>query len=181
DLDRAAGSGLLSDPEKAGDLHTDTSRVRDHSRMLFSTLQMLRFEAGGSTAGDARIRIRAAQTARLGDEGLALISALEAVEADIALTRDAPEEVLALARRAGELREDVRFLLRADDPDYVYFLEVRGRGVYLRASPIDVSDILREMLLDRMKTLVLTSATLTSDGSFEYVRTRLGIRDADEI
>ena len=97
------------------------------------------------------------------------------------MTKDAPEELLALARRAGELREDVRFLLRADDPDYVYFLDVRGRGVYLRASPIDVSDILREMLLDRMKTLVLTSATLTSDGSFEYLRTRLGIRDADEI
>jgi ATP-dependent DNA helicase DinG len=181
DLDRAAGSGLLSDPEKAGDLHSDTSRVRDHSRMLFSTLQMLRFEAGASAGGDARIRIGAAQTARLGDEGLALISALEAVEADIALTRDASEEMLALARRAGELREDVRFLLRADDPDYVYFLELRGRGVYLRASPIDVSDILREMLLDRMKTLVLTSATLTADGSFDYVRGRLGIRDADEI
>ena len=58
------------------------------------------------------------------------------MEADIALT-NALEELLAMARRAGELREDVRFLLRADDPDYVYFLDVRGRGVYLRASPID--------------------------------------------
>ena len=57
-----------------------------------------------------------------------------------------------MARRAGELRDDVKFLLRADDPDYVYFLEIRGRGVFLRASPIDVSDIVREMLLDRMKT-----------------------------
>ena len=46
-------------------------------------------------------------------------------------------------------------------PDYVYYLEVRGRGVFLRASPIDVSDIMREVLLDRMKTTVLTSATLT--------------------
>ena len=39
------------------------------------------------------------------------------------------EEVLALARRAAEIREDVRFLLRADDPAFVYFLEIRGRGV----------------------------------------------------
>jgi ATP-dependent DNA helicase DinG len=183
DLDRAAGSDLLSDREKAGDLQGDTARVRDHARMMFSTLQMLRFEVPGNTntGGDARVRIRPTHTARVADEGLALVAALEAAEADIALTKDAPEELLALARRAGELREDVRFLLRADDPDYVYFLDVRGRGVHLRASPIDVSDILREMLLDRMKTLILTSATLTSDGSFEYVRTRLGIRDADEI
>ena len=181
DLDRAAGSDLMSDPEKAGDLQGDTARVRDHARMMFSTLQMLRFEMGGAAGADARVRVRPVHTVRVADEGLALIAALEAVEADIALTRTAPEELLALARRAGELREDVRFLLRADDPDYVYFLDVRGRGVHLRASPIDVSDILREMLLDRMKTLVLTSATLTSDGSFEYVRTRLGIRDAEEI
>jgi ATP-dependent DNA helicase DinG len=181
DLDRAAGAELIVDRDKAGDLQSDTSRVRDHARMMFSTLQMLRFEVGANAAGDARIRIRPGHIARVADEGLALVAALEAVEADIALTKDAPEEILALARRASELREDVKFLLRADDPDYVYFLDVRGRGVYLRASPIDVSDILREVLLERMKTLVLTSATLTSDGSFDYVRSRLGIGDAEEI
>ena len=37
----------------------------------------------------------------------------------------------------------------------------RGRGVFLRASPIDVSTIVRELLLDRMNATVLTSATLT--------------------
>ena len=182
DVDRAATSGLIADRDRAGDLQTDIGRVRDHARMFFSTLQMLRFEVdGASTSGDTRIRIRPAHMARATDEGLALISALQSVEADIALSRDVSEEVLALARRAGELREDVRFLLRADDPDYVYFLEARGRGVYLRAAPIDVAEIVRDVLLDRMKTLVLTSATLTSDGSFAYLRGRLGIGDAAEI
>src|SRR5207248_1774502 len=56
-----------------------------------------------------------------------------------------------------------------------------GRGIFLRASPIDVSGIVRELLLDKMHTTVLTSATLTVDGSFEYVRARLGIGVADEI
>src|SRR4029079_9927154 len=46
----------------------------------------------------------------------------------------------------------------------------RGRGVFLRASPIDVSDVTREMLLDRMKATVLTSATLAVDGRFDYAR-----------
>ena len=149
--------------------------------MFFSALQLLRFEGGTGSSGDSRRRIRPADTAKAAEAGLALVGALDAVEADIALTRDISEEVLAMARRAGEARDDIKFLLRADDPDYVYFLETRGRGVYLRASPIDVSYIIREVLLDRMKTLVFTSATLTSDGSFEYFRSRLGVGDADEI
>ena len=94
---------------------------------------------------------------------------------------DAREDVLALARRAGELRTELRFLLRAGDDDYVYFVEFRGRGVFLRASPIDVSAIVRELLIDKMRTTILTSATLTVDGGFDYVRARLGIGSADEV
>ena len=181
DLDRAATSDLMADRDKAADLRTDVTRLRDHARMFFSALQLLRFEGGTGSSGDSRRRIHPADTARAAEAGLALVGVLDAVEADIALTKDISEEVLAMARRAGEARDDIKFLLRADDPDYVYFLETRGRGVYLRASPIDVSYIIREVLLDRMKTLVFTSATLTSDGSFEYFRSRLGVDDADEI
>ena len=181
DLDRAAASDLIADREKAADLRTDVTRVRDHARVFFSALQMLRFEGPGQPGAESRIRVRASHTVRVADEGLALIAALQAVEADIALTKDVSEEVLSLSRRAGETRDDLQFLLRADDPDYVYFLEVRGRGVSLRATPIDVSDIIREVLLDRMKAMVFTSATLTSDGSFDYFRSRVGVRRADEI
>ena len=84
-------------------------------------------------------------------------------------------------RRAGELRDEIRLLLRAGDSDYVYFVEFRGRGIFLRASPIDVSAIVRELLLDRMRTTILTSATLTVDGTFDYIRKRLGIAGADEV
>ena len=93
----------------------------------------------------------------------------------------AGDDAFALARRAGELRDEIRFLLRGDDSDYVYFIEFRGRAIFLRASPIDVSKIVRELLLDRMRTTILTSATLTVDGTFEYVRRRLGIGAAAEL
>ena len=63
----------------------------------------------------------------------------------------------------------------------MYFVESRGRGVFLRASPINVATIVRELLLDKMRTTVLTSATLTVDGTFSYIRGRLGIRSADEV
>ena len=91
------------------------------------------------------------------------------------------ETVAALVRRAGELRDELRLLLRASESEYVYFVEFRGRGIFLRAAPVDVSAIVRELLLDRMRTTVLTSATLTVDGSFEYIRQRLGVKKAEEI
>jgi ATP-dependent DNA helicase DinG len=118
---------------------------------------------------------------RVSDEGGALIAALEALEADVALSTDVPDDVRALGARAAELRNELRFLLRADDPGFVYFIETRGRTVLLRAAPIDVSSIVREVLFDRMRGTVLTSATLSVDGSFRYLKDRLGVGSAREI
>jgi len=88
------------------------------------------------------------------------------------------QDLASLARRAGEIRDDLRFVLKADDSDYVYFLETRGRGLFLRAAPIDVSAIVRDVLFDRMQATILTSATLTVEGSFDYMRSRLGLDKA---
>ncbi len=111
-----------------------------------------------------------------------LSAAFEALEADIALAKDVPEDVLALGRRAAEItrRAAVPAARRRSAPT-CYFLEIRGRGVFLRASPIDVSAIVRDLLLDRMDATVLTSATLTVDGAFDYVKGRLGVGQATEL
>jgi ATP-dependent DNA helicase DinG len=178
DVERAIGSGQIGDTDKSDALRDDADNVRTSARILFGHLQVVRFEAGAGA--ESRVRVKARLLEQAADEAAALVRALEALEATVALTKDVPEDVLALGRRAAELREDVDFLVRASDPGYVYYLEVRGRGVFLRASPIDVSDLIREMLLGRMKGTVLTSATLAVDGSFEYVRGRLGIRRAFE-
>ena len=90
-------------------------------------------------------------------------------------------DLAALGRRADEIRTQLAFLLAADDAAYVYFVERRGRGLFLRAAPIDVSSIIRELLIERMESTVLTSATLSVDDSFAYARGRLGIADAAEL
>lgn len=181
DVDRAIAAKLIEDAETADMLKDRAERVRDHARPFFSAVQMIRFDGPGVGGSETRIRIGPAQINRVADEGLALVRSLEALEAEIALARNAPPDVLALSTRAAEIRKDLDFLLRADDRGFVYYLDVRGRGVYLRASPIDVSGIVRDLLIDRMTGTVLTSATLTVDGSFEYLRGRLGIRRAHEI
>jgi ATP-dependent DNA helicase DinG len=181
DAERAIGANLVEDREREDAIAADVERLRDYSRTFFSGVQMMRFELPASSASDNRVRIGPRHMEKIGDEGLGLVAALEALEADVQLAKDVPEEVLALGRRAGELRNELRVLLRADDPAFVFYIEVRGRGVFLRASPIDVSRIVREVLFDRMQATVLTSATLTVDQSFEYVRSRLGIGRAQEL
>ncbi|HXG56752.1 MAG TPA: ATP-dependent DNA helicase [Vicinamibacterales bacterium] len=178
DVSRAISSRMIADADHADELRRDVDRVADRAREFFSALQLVPARAGG---GESRMRIRSAQLNSLADEGLGLDGALQALESDIALARDVSEDVVALGRRAAELRDNIGFLLRADDPGYVYYLEVRGRGTFLRAAPIDVSDIISELLLDRMKAIVLTSATLAVDGSFDYVKGRLGIGRAEEL
>jgi ATP-dependent DNA helicase DinG len=165
------------------------ARVSDHSRIFFSGLTMARALHSGAGPQESRTRYTAESVADHFQDGMALEGALEGFEAALALAQkpdlitspDMNEALAALQRRVGELRNDLRFLMRASDPDFVYFVETRGRGIFLRASPIDVSRIVRDILFERMRTVVLTSATLAVDGSFEYVKARLGIKQAAEV
>jgi ATP-dependent DNA helicase DinG len=57
----------------------------------------------------------------------------------------------------------------------------RQQHVFLQATPIDVSQILRQTLFEQVETAVLTSATLAVNGTFDYIRERLGIVNAREL
>jgi ATP-dependent DNA helicase DinG len=116
----------------------------------------------------------------LGDAYLSLDGALERMETTLDALRDKPPEVDNLIRRVRELRFALEFIVAGDDKRYVYWLERRGRGIFLRASPIDVSALLQDKLFDRVETVVLTSATLASAGRFDFIRRRLGLADTDE-
>jgi ATP-dependent DNA helicase DinG len=50
----------------------------------------------------------------------------------------------------------------------------------LHASPVDISEIIRERVVGAVETAVFTSATLTAAGSFDFVRARLGLESAME-
>ena len=158
------------------ELRDGIERVRGHASAFFDWVDGAR-RAGGS-GGEERTRFTRRMAEQVWEPGLRLNGALESLEATIALTKEAPEELLSIQRRSSEIREQLGQLLRADDPDMVFFVEARGRGVFLRAAPIDVSSIIRELLFDRMQATVLTSATLAVNGSFDYIRDRLGVKSA---
>jgi ATP-dependent DNA helicase DinG len=164
------------------ELGQSIEHLRDRARTFFMGLQFGRMAGPNyQGSGEDRIRLNSEFLADNADAGHELGGALEGVEQVFCAIKDAPEDALAIARRAGEIRDELRFLLRASDPDFVYYLETRGHGVFLRASPIEVSGIIRTQLLDRFQAVVLTSATLSVAGSFDYMRSRLGVHPANEL
>jgi ATP-dependent DNA helicase DinG len=110
----------------------------------------------------------------------ALLNGLVRLQTELSRLPDRPEEVNNLARRAEELRRACEIVLEGQDKNVVYWWERRGRGVFLEATPIDVSTILRERLFERVDTVILTSATLAVGGSFDFLKRRLGIQKAQE-
>ena len=171
---RVADRDLGEDPNGQTTLVSTLDRAELRGTLFFAAVQQ-------HLPGADRTRLDAAILEPVSEQGRQLASTLRALEGVVALLVDVTEDVRSLGRRAAELADQVDFVLGASDDDFVYFLERRGRGLFLRASPVDVSAIIREMLLDRLQTTVLTSATLAVNGSFDYQRARLGIHQAMEV
>lgn len=117
------------------------------------------------------------------DRWLRLDAALEdlALYAD-RLSRDGErEDAAAVARRAQALRADLAaYAEREGARRLVHWAELRGRAVHLRASPLEVGDLFRRHVVEPVGAVVLTSATLTAGGRFDFVRARLGLHDLAE-
>jgi ATP-dependent DNA helicase DinG len=107
-----------------------------------------------------------------------LAAAVKRLETELAALPSKPEELLAVARRAFELRGELAFLLESNERNYVYWFERRNKGVFLAATPIDVSQILKEKLFAQFDTVVLTSATLAIGDHFDFIKQRLGVEMA---
>ena len=171
--------------ELAHDLERELSVARREAREARAEGAVLRergerfFALVGREAGKRLTRNW--RTAAVGEEAGALLLHLEGLATAVLALPERPETLTAIARRARDLTAELRFLIAAEDEGHVFFSERRGRGVFLRASPIDVSTVLRERLFGRVRAAVLTSATLAVDGSFEYVQARLGLGEAETL
>ena len=59
--------------------------------------------------------------------------------------------------------------------------ESNNEDVNLHTAPLHVGEILKEKLFSKKDSVVITSATLSTDGNFEYTKDRLGLIDAEEM
>jgi ATP-dependent DNA helicase DinG len=103
-------------------------------------------------------------------------------------------ELKSLADGCEETAQNLDALLSQSQQHYVYWLERhhegpprRGRStaasISIKAAPLMVHEILKEALFERVKSVVLTSATLSTGGEtgLGYLRNRLGVDEADEL
>jgi ATP-dependent DNA helicase DinG len=109
---------------------------------------------------------------------LALLSVISGLLENLPSQSDATE---SLCRRCQELHDELIAILESDATERVYWYEVRSRGVFLWASPINVSAILADRLFAMVDTAILTSATLSTGGDFQFIRSRLGLHKCGEL
>ncbi len=174
-------------------------QLRERARLFFAALPV---------AGDGRHPFVERQEflESSGDLYLAVTTTLKLLESELERLTDA-DEAPGLSARAESLRSDLQFMLESNVSNMVFWLERRGGGsksgsnlppkaaprsaaprtrgagttTFLQATPIDVSELLRELVFDRIPTVVLTSATLTVQGGFQHLRSRLGLTDSREL
>jgi ATP-dependent DNA helicase DinG len=168
-------------------LHQALARVRERARFFFGMLP----EGEGRFAFGNREEF----LEQHGDEFDTAMQSLGRVFSELELLPQKPDEVFAFARRTQELQTQLAFIMESRDKNTVFWIERRGEGrktrtgqahTILQATPIDVSQILKQTLFENVETAVLTSATLavaaTNDqGSFTYVRQRVGLDHAREL
>lgn len=128
----------------------------------------------------------------------ALLAAYRDLEGDVGELRrriDLQEELVdrlegrlldlqSVERRLAALQYALKLVLAPSEDEartHVRWLESRGRGrrenLALAAAPIDLGPLLREGLFERAESVILSSATLATRRSFEFLRGRIGLEE----
>jgi DNA polymerase-3 subunit epsilon/ATP-dependent DNA helicase DinG len=114
--------------------------------------------------------------------------AIVEVTAELESLPGAPDAARDLAAELGghldywrDVRRRMNGCLHQPEPSVVHWISGGGRfrTAWLNAAPIEVASLLRERLFSVPATSILVSATLSIGGSFDYVKRRLGLEDAD--
>ena len=136
------------------------------------------FQLFGMSEGRTGFREHDAFREKYAEQYHNFLRAIELIGLQLQSIKNAPEEVLPLYRRSREYSEKLRFWMEMSEKSFVYWIERRGRGCFLQATPIDVSSHLREKLFSNVDSVILTSATLAVAGKFEFTESRLGLKEA---
>ncbi|MFZ5597239.1 MAG: helicase C-terminal domain-containing protein [Bacillota bacterium] len=88
-------------------------------------------------------------------------------------------DIVSLTGGCEEITADMEFIYNCDDDSFVYWLSFSGREersqVSLNAAPIRVGGLLYDSFFSCRNSVVMTSATLSADGSFDFFAERTGV------
>ncbi len=132
-----------------------------------------------------------AQLAAIGDSLARLGGALaDLAEYDVPDAEDLAIRLAGARRELQTMREQIGALVSQPDSNGVYWLELMGdndsrrsaaTALMLHAAPLHVGPLIDKHLFKAKRAVVMTSATLRTSGTFDFVRERLQAQDAADL
>lgn len=132
-------------------------------------------------------KLKVISTLRLHEKGLIindLSDALTRLSDELRTIKDSAgneeeeKELTSLALRCEVFALSLRVIIEQELEGHVYWAERDGRRLRLVATPIDVSSVLKPQVFDMVSPAVMTSATLSTNKNFNYIKERLGLAEA---
>ncbi|MBI3594482.1 MAG: ATP-dependent DNA helicase [Nitrospirae bacterium] len=142
-------------------------------------------------SGEKRIRLsRLPETSPKVQEAVSFLNSLQWVGAAFQNFPKKSEGCYKISDRAIQLQEYGRIFLRQQSPEEIYWGELRNPDsgdwsatprMILHATPIEIASRLQENLFNRKAGMILTSATLTVENTFDHMKKKIGIIPDREI
>ena len=172
----------------SSDLKNGVDEAREQANIFFSAVGEYFANADGYTATkriDGDNVAKAFKTGNILDAPMLNIEKTLKQLRDNAETDDDEVELSSYYNQCRRLREVLDLMVHQPDSEYIYWVEssVRGRTprVHLNATPVNVSQMLKDYLYDIKESVVMTSATLSTSNNFDYFKKRIGIDDCREL
>ncbi|MBW3637884.1 MAG: ATP-dependent DNA helicase, partial [Armatimonadetes bacterium] len=173
-------------------LHDAASEAREAVSRFFENLQLaVRFEPNRTN------NVRITRSNLLSNEIYEPLERLESIlkearrEAESAQDETLLKEIDGFINRCAEMRKASREILEQSRAGYVYWASsvprlpdgpgkaARVPRLSLHGAPIEVAQAMRASLFDQFRPVILTSATMTTGGSFDFLIERLGLSNAE--
>ncbi len=87
------------------------------------------------------------------------------------------------SRRLTEVENNLDGMIMEPAPETVYWVEIHPKSnrLILQAAPLHVGELITKHIWHKKESVILTSATLTTHGTFDYMRNALGAIDAEVL
>jgi ATP-dependent DNA helicase DinG len=102
---------------------------------------------------------------------------------DVLELEDELSTLANIHRRLAEAEANISGLVEKPAPDYIYWIEIGANNpqVILQIAPLHIGPLMEQYLWHEKACVIITSATLTTNGDFDYLRERLSADEADEL
>jgi ATP-dependent DNA helicase DinG len=176
------GKGLLAAADSPDEARQCVESCRSAARRFFTDVALW---AAEKAPKNLRVHRPGIVAETLSDHLARLSQILGKQAGEPEIAKDLGSELSSRANQCSAAAEGIRTWLAQGLPGQVYWIEVAGEDqerVTIKSAPIRVGNLLSELLFDTVRSVVMTSATLTvgENRSFAFVRDRLGLVDAEE-